>query len=66
MLADAIVEVTETGSSLRANRLRVLDTVMESNTKFIANRIADSCMLMLLRSDYFTRGCGGFVRNQSR
>ncbi|MCC7416139.1 MAG: ATP phosphoribosyltransferase [Acidobacteria bacterium] len=37
-LADAIVEVTETGSSLRANRLRILDTVMESNTQFIANR----------------------------
>jgi ATP phosphoribosyltransferase len=37
MLADAIVEVTETGSSLRANRLRVLDTVLESNTQIIAN-----------------------------
>jgi len=37
MLADAIVEVTETGSSLRANRLRVVDTVMESNTQLIAN-----------------------------
>jgi ATP phosphoribosyltransferase len=40
MLADAIVEVTETGSSLRANRLRILDTVMESNTQLIANRTA--------------------------
>lgn len=38
VLADAIVEVTETGSSLRANRLRVIDTVMESNTQLIANR----------------------------
>ena len=37
-LADAIVEVTETGSSLRANRLRVLDVVMESNTQLIANK----------------------------
>ena len=37
MLADAIVEVTETGSSLRANRLRIIDTVMESNTQLIAN-----------------------------
>jgi ATP phosphoribosyltransferase len=37
MLADAIVEVTETGSSLRANRLRILDVVMESNTQLIAN-----------------------------
>ena len=37
VLADAIVEVTETGSSLRANRLRVIDTVMESHTQLIAN-----------------------------
>lgn len=37
-LADAIVEVTETGSSLRANRLRILDTVLESSTVFIMNR----------------------------
>lgn len=36
-LADAIVEVTETGSSLRANKLRILDTVLESNTQLIAN-----------------------------
>jgi ATP phosphoribosyltransferase len=39
-LADAIVEVTETGSSLRANRLRIVDTVMESNTQLIANTTA--------------------------
>src|ERR1041385_8734835 len=38
MLADAIVEVTETGSSLRANHLRILDTVLESNTQIIANK----------------------------
>jgi ATP phosphoribosyltransferase len=37
-LADAIVEVTETGSSLRANKLRIVETVLESNTKLIANR----------------------------
>lgn len=37
VLADAIVEVTETGSSLRANKLRILDTVLESNTQLIAN-----------------------------
>jgi ATP phosphoribosyltransferase len=37
VLADAIVEVTETGSSLRANRLRVIDTVLESNTQLIVN-----------------------------
>jgi len=41
-LADAIVEVTETGSSLRANRLRIVDTVLESRTVFIANRAAIS------------------------
>jgi len=40
VLADAIVEVTETGSSLRANGLRILETVLESNTKFIANHTA--------------------------
>ena len=56
-LADAIVEVTETGSSLRANRLRIVDTVLESATVFIMNRSAaadawkrdkaDSLILML-------------------
>jgi ATP phosphoribosyltransferase len=40
MLADAIVEVTETGSSLRANHLRIIDTVLESNTQIIANQKA--------------------------
>jgi ATP phosphoribosyltransferase len=38
VLADAIVEVTETGSSLRANKLKIIDTVMESNTQLIANK----------------------------
>jgi len=37
VLADAIVEATETGSTLRANRLRILDTILESNTQLIAN-----------------------------
>jgi ATP phosphoribosyltransferase len=37
VLADAIVEATETGSTLRANHLRIIDTVMESNTQLIAN-----------------------------
>ncbi len=56
-LADAIVEVTETGSSLRANRLRIVDTVLESATVFVMNRAAaadrwkrekaDSLILML-------------------
>jgi ATP phosphoribosyltransferase len=40
LLVDAIVEGTETGSSLRANRLRIIDTVAESTTKLIANRQA--------------------------
>ncbi|MGD0898666.1 MAG: ATP phosphoribosyltransferase [Thermoguttaceae bacterium] len=39
-LADAIVEVTETGSSLRANNLRIVDEVLQSTTRFIANRRA--------------------------
>jgi ATP phosphoribosyltransferase len=38
VLADAIVEVTETGSSLRANKLIIIDTVLESNTQLIANK----------------------------
>ncbi len=40
VLADAIVEVTETGSSLRANNLRIVETIMESNTQLIANKTA--------------------------
>jgi ATP phosphoribosyltransferase len=40
VLADAIVEVTETGSSLRANKLKIIDTVLESNTQLIANHQA--------------------------
>jgi len=40
LLADAIVEVTETGASLRAHHLRIIDTVLESATTFIANRKA--------------------------
>jgi ATP phosphoribosyltransferase len=57
-LADAIVEVTETGSSLRANDLRIVDEVMQSTTRFIANQKAyrdpwkkaklDNISLMLL------------------
>ncbi|MBE6426129.1 MAG: ATP phosphoribosyltransferase [Thermoguttaceae bacterium] len=39
-LADAIVEVTETGSSLRANNLRIVDEVLQSTTRFIANHAA--------------------------
>jgi ATP phosphoribosyltransferase len=40
VLADAIVEATETGSTLRANRLRIIDTLLESNTQLIANQAA--------------------------
>jgi ATP phosphoribosyltransferase len=36
-LADAIVEITETGSSLRANNLRIVDTVLQSTTRFVVN-----------------------------
>ena len=39
-LVDAIVDVTETGSSLRANKLRIVDTLMESYPQFIANKTA--------------------------
>ncbi len=39
-LVDAIVELTETGSSLRANKLRIVDTLCESTTQFIANKKA--------------------------
>jgi len=39
-LVDAIVELTETGTSLRANNLRVIDTVVSSTTRFIANKLA--------------------------
>ena len=39
-LVDAIVELTETGSSLRANQLRIVDTVLTSTTRFIANKDA--------------------------
>jgi ATP phosphoribosyltransferase len=40
VLADAIVEATETGSTLRANRLRIIETIMESNTQLVANQQA--------------------------
>ena len=40
LLADAIVDVTETGTSLRANNLRILDTVLTSTPRLIANREA--------------------------
>ena len=39
-LVDAIADITETGSSLRANNLRIIDTMLYTNTKFIANKAA--------------------------
>jgi ATP phosphoribosyltransferase len=71
-LADAIVEVTETGSSLRANRLRIIDTVMESNTQLIANaraldeswkRIKLDNIALLLRAAIEAQGRVGIMLN---
>ena len=42
-LVDAIVDLTETGSSLRANNLRIVDTILTSTTRFIANKAAWKC-----------------------
>src|SRR5579863_3056259 len=75
VLADAIVEVTETGSSLRANKLRIIETVMESNTQLIAN--ADSWkdagkrrkledMKMLLEGAIHAMGKVGLMMNVER
>jgi ATP phosphoribosyltransferase len=75
MLADAIVEVTETGSSLRANRLRIIDTVMESNTQLIANKtaLADSWkkhklenIALLLKAAIEAHGRVGMMLNVRR
>src|SRR5262245_63465342 len=75
MLADAIVEVTETGSSLRANRLRIIDTVMESSTQFIANQsaLADAWkrtklenIALLLRAAIEAHGRVGLMLNVRR
>jgi len=75
VLADAIVEATETGSTLRANRLRILDTVMESNTELIANRtaLADlwkrtkiENLALLLRAAIEAQGRVGLMLNVRR
>jgi ATP phosphoribosyltransferase len=75
MLADAIVEVTETGSSLRANRLRILDTVLESNTQLIANNdaLADGWkrsklenLALLLKAAIEAQGRVGLMLNVRR
>lgn len=74
-LADAIVEVTETGSSLRANRLRIIDTVLESNTQIIANSRswAETCkrtkienLALMLRGAMDARGRVGLMLNVRR
>ena len=75
VLADAIVEVTETGSSLRANKLKIIDTVMESNTQLIANvaswkdpwkqpKLSD--LKMLLEGAIHALGKVGLMMNVSR
>ncbi|HLY63181.1 MAG TPA: ATP phosphoribosyltransferase [Terriglobia bacterium] len=75
VLADAIVEVTETGSSLRANGLRIVETVLESNTKFIANHEAwkdtekrekMETLVMLLRGAIEASGKVGLMLNVKR
>jgi ATP phosphoribosyltransferase len=75
VLADAIVEATETGSTLRANRLRILDTVMESNTQLIANdrALADPAkrtkienIALLLRAAIEAQGRVGLMLNVRR
>jgi ATP phosphoribosyltransferase len=75
ILADAIVEATETGSTLRANRLRILDTVMESNTQLIANHtaLADAWkrtklenLALLLRAAIEAQGRVGLMLNVRR
>ena len=75
VLADGIVEATETGSTLRANRLRILDTVMESNTQLIANDVAlaDSWkrtkienIALLLRAAIEAQGRVGLMLNVKR
>jgi ATP phosphoribosyltransferase len=72
VLADAIVEATETGSTLRANRLRILDTVTESNTQLIANggAMADSWkrskienLALLLKAAIEAQGRVGLMLN---
>jgi ATP phosphoribosyltransferase len=71
-LVDAIVDVTETGSSLRANKLRILETILQSSPQFIANRAAyqDAWkrakiqkLVMLLQGAYAARDKVGLKMN---
>jgi ATP phosphoribosyltransferase len=66
MLADAIVEVTETGSSLKANRLRILETVLESNTQIIANKKAWKCSEKRRKIENFALMLRGAMDAQDR
>ena len=71
-LVDAIVDVTETGSSLRANKLRILETIMESVPQFISNKAAYADpwkrgkmerLVMLLQGALAARGTVGLKMN---
>ena len=71
-LVDAIVEITETGSSLRANNLRIVETLMESNTKFVMNKDAFANpwkkqkverLVLMLRSAMAANGQVGLMMN---
>jgi len=75
VLADGIVEATETGSTLRANRLRIIDTVMESKTQLIANpaawadewkRTKIGNIALLLRAAIEAQGRVGLMLNIKR
>lgn len=71
-LVDAIADVTETGSSLRANKLRIVETIMESSPQFIANKTAlqepwkkqkMETLVLLLRGAYAARDKVGLKMN---
>ena len=75
VLADAIVEATETGSTLRANRLRIVDTLMESNTRLVANpavmqdawkREKIETLALLLKAAIAAQGRVGLMLNVKR
>ena len=75
VLADAIVEATETGSTLRANRLRIVDTLLESNTRLVANpavmqdawkREKIEMLALLLKAAIAAQGRVGLMLNVKR
>jgi ATP phosphoribosyltransferase len=65
-LVDAIVDITETGSSLRANKLRIVDTLLETNTKFIANKASGKTRQSAARSRPSRCSCAGRSRPTAR